>query len=276
MKNLLNKLVPALVVGSLFAACQKKFDESTYAPKLNIGGYTSSDEIATSNLVAYWSFDNTLTESKSTTAGTSTGSGFGGGLKGSAATFSGNSYIVSNTPTVLQGLKSFTVTMWVKANQNTVGIAGLMDIANTNSFWGNMTVFFENGGSADVAKLKIHVNNNGADGWLGNYDLNKIWGVWTHIAVSYDAATSTFRVYSNGSKIATQVQAGFGNLVFQNATKMSFGTVQFQTTPSLTTNHGKETWADYLNGSLDEVRVYNIALSDNDITSLMKLEGKGK
>jgi hypothetical protein len=275
MKNITNKILLFLAFGAIATSCQKKFDPSSYAPKLNIGGFTSADEIAPSNLVAHWSFENSWNELVSGNAGTVTGSTFGSGLKGNSLVNSGSSYVVYNTPAALQNLKSFTVALWVKADLNTAGIAGLFDIANSDNFWGNLTIFFENGGSADVAKLKIHVNNNGADGWLGNYDLNKIWGVWTHIAVTYDAASSTFNVYSNGSNIATQTIAGFGNLVFQNASKMVLGTVDFQTTPSLT-NHGPEPWASYLSGNLDEVRVYNKALSNSEISSLLILEGKGK
>ena len=57
---------------------------------------------------------------------------------------------------------------------------------------------------------------------------------------------------------------------------MVFGTVQFQTTPSLTTSTGKQDWASYLVGQLDEVRIYNKALTADEISALSKLEGRGK
>jgi hypothetical protein len=159
---------------------------------------------------------------------------------------------------------------------NDKGIVGLFDISNSTGFWGNLTVFFENGGSEASGNLKIHVNNNGVDGWLGNYAMTSPWGKWNQIAVSYDQGTSTFRVYVNGSKIATQVIANYGPIVFQNAGKLVFGTVHFQTTPSLTSSTGKQDWASYLVGQLDEVRIYDKALTDDEISSLQKLEGRGK
>lgn len=278
MKKLSFQLLFALVAFNSFiiSSCYKKFDPKSYAPPLNIGGFTSAREIAPTSLVGYWSFNGSLVDSSSNVAGTNAGTTFITGIKGQALQTTGNSYVLFNAGSAIQNLHSFTVSSWVNAPQNATGIAGVLDLANTNSFWGNLTVFFENGGSANSGNLKIHVNNNGADAWLGNYAITDPWNKWINIALTYDAATSTFKVFVNGSKIATQTQAGFGSLVFQNATKMVFGTVQFQTTPSLTTTHGTEPWASYLNGQLDEVRIYNKALSEAEVSSLVKLEGRGK
>lgn len=236
MKYINRQLLFSLIAGSsmLLSSCYKKFDPSSYAPALSIGGYTSAKSIAPGNLVGYWSFDNNVTDSITNTAGTNVGVGFVNGIKGAAMQGGVNKYVLFNPGSGIQNLQSFTVTSWVNSPQNTNGIAGILDIANTNSFWGNLTLFFENGGTATNANLKVHVNNNGKDAWLGNYNITNAWNVWMNIAVSYDAASSTFKVFVNGSKIATQVVANYGPLQFQNATKMVFGTVQFQTTPSLT------------------------------------------
>lgn len=278
MKKLSNKLMFAAFVFSSFtiSSCYPKFDPNSYAPPLNIGGFTSAREIAPSNLVGYWSFNGSLIDSSSNVAGTNAGTTFITGIKGQALQTTGNSYVVFNAGSAIQNLHSFTVSSWVNAPQNTTGIAGVLDIANSGNFWGNLTVFFENGGTPTSGVLKIHVNNNGADAWLGNYTITEPWNKWINVGVTYDAGTSTFKVFVNGAKIATQTIAGFGSLVFQNATKMVFGTVQFQTTPSLTTTHGTEPWASYLNGQLDEVRIYNKALSESEVGSLVKLEGRGK
>ena len=66
-----------------------------------------------------------------------------------------------------------------------------------------------------------------------------------------------------------------GPIAFENSGPMVFGTVQFQTSPSLTT-HGPEDWASHLTGTIDEVRVYNKALNEGDINALVVLQGKGK
>lgn len=271
------KYIMILALGALgFSSCQKKFDPSSYAPALNIGGYTSTKQIAPSNLVAHWSFDGNLLDSVSNTAGTATGTSFTNGIKGRALQGALNGYVITNTPAAVQNLKSFTVSLWENMPLNDKGIVGLIDVANSNQFWGNLTIFFENGGTATNGNLKLHINNGGVDNWLGNYSMANPWGKWNNIAVSYDQTTSTYKIYVNGSKLATQVIPGNGPITFQNAGKMVFGTVHFQTTPSLTSATGKQDWASYLTGQLDEVRIYNKALSDEEIGSLSKLEGRGK
>lgn len=277
MKNINKKVFFAFIAVSVFfSSCYKKFDPDSYKPALSIGGYTSTKEIAPGNLVGYWAFDGSLIDSVSNTSGANTGTSFNNGIKGQALQGADNSYVLFDPGPAITGLQSFTVTSWVNAPLDTLGMVGLLDIANSASFWGNLTIFFENGGTADKGLLKIHVNNKGTDAWLGNYELTNPWGSWMNIAVTYDAATSTFKVFVNGSKIDTKTMENYGPLKFQNATRMVFGTVQFQTTPSLTTEAEAQDWASYLTGSLDEVRIYNSALAENDVSALVKLEGRGK
>jgi hypothetical protein len=277
IKKNIRLLLSSLALVTMISACQDKAND--YAPALNIGGYTSSNEIAPESLVAYWSFNGTATDSLSKTEGTGTGVSFAKGVKGQALQGALNGYVVSNTPSALQTLKSFTATLWFNSDLNSKGIVGLMDISNSASFWGNLTIYLENGGTATTGKLKIHVDNGktaNMDAWLGNYDLTSPWNKWNQVAVSFDEATSTFKVYFNGSNIATSVIANYGPINFKNASKMVFGTVHFQTDPSLTTATGKQDWASYLTGKLDEVRVYNKALTAEEISSLQRLEARNK
>src|SRR5215217_8336501 len=98
-KILASLFVAAATVG--LSSCQKEFDPSSYAPPLNIGGYTSSKEIASSNLVAYWAFDGNLLDSVSNTAGVNTGTAFSPGNKGQALQGAPNSYVTTTpAPTV--------------------------------------------------------------------------------------------------------------------------------------------------------------------------------
>lgn len=266
----------AVAVSLAVSSCTKKFDPSSYAPPLNIGGYISSKEIAPTNLVAYWAFDGALLDSVSKTSGVNTGTGFSSGIKGQALQGALNAYVIANTTDAVKNLTSFTVTCWTNSPLNDKGIVPLLDIADTKADWGNLTLFFENGGTAAVGKLQARtysgVVNDGGDNFLKLVDpFNK----WVQIAYSYDQATSTYKVYLNGSKIGSKTIANAGPLAFKNATQIVFGTTQFQTTPQLGTM-GKQDWASYLVGKLDEVRIYNKALTDDEVSSLQKLEGKGK
>jgi hypothetical protein len=57
---------------------------------------------------------------------------------------------------------------------------------------------------------------------------------------------------------------------------MVFGTLQFQTTPSLTSNTGSQSWASYNTGQTDEVRIFNTVLTGTEISSLVALQRRGK
>ncbi|PYF69930.1 LamG domain-containing protein [Pedobacter nutrimenti] len=259
------------------SSCTKKFDPSSYAPALSIGGYTSAKQIAPGNLVAYWSFDGSMVDSISKTSGTNVGTTFGAGVKGQALQGALNSYVTSATPAAVQNLKSFTLTCWINMPLNDKGIVGLVDVANSTDFWGNLTIFMENNGDATTARIVARtyagVVNNGGDNFV---KATNIWNKWTQVGYSYDQTTSTFSVFINGSKIGGKTIANLGALTFTNASQMVFGTVQFQTTPSLTSGTGKQDWASYLTGKLDEVRIYNKALSSAEISALAILEGRGK
>ena len=57
---------------------------------------------------------------------------------------------------------------------------------------------------------------------------------------------------------------------------MVFGTLQFQTTPSLTANTGAQGWASYMTGVEDQVRIYNTVLTAKEVKYLNELEAIGR
>src|SRR5690606_26123114 len=88
------------VVALLLSACYDKFDPESYQPVVTISGYASTDEIAPENLVAYWSFDDGLTETVSGTEATNHEATVVNGFKGQGVSFNANSpsYLISETP----------------------------------------------------------------------------------------------------------------------------------------------------------------------------------
>lgn len=261
-----------------FTSCQKEFDPSTYAPPLSIGGYSSSKEIGAPNLVAYWAFDGSLVDSVSNTAGTNTGTSFAVGIKGKSLQGAANSYVLSVPSAKVLGLKSFTITEWVNTPPPTTGIIGLFSLSNKSQFWGNLEIFIENGSSNDNATIKVVFTNNGVgDKTYTVSNIANFFGKWNALSCSYDQATSTVKLYVNGSRLSASKLDGIeGPLNFVNSGNLVFGTTQFMTVPSQTTSHSKEPWADYLVGQLDEVKIYDKALSDDEVGYLAKLEGRGK
>ena len=74
---------------------------------------------------------------------------------------------------------------------------------------------------------------------------------WTHLALTYDGAT--LRLYVNGVQVASQARTG--NLV-TSANPLQIG--------------GDSIFGQYFQGSIDEVRIYNQALSPSEIQADMQ------
>ncbi|UKT62548.1 LamG domain-containing protein [Pedobacter mucosus] len=271
-------LLLVVAITLVLSSCQKEFDPSSYAPELNIGGFTNSKQIAASNLVAHWAFDGSLIDSISNTAGINTGTSFATGIKGKSLQGGLDSYFLSAPSARITSLKSFTLTEWVNSGPPTTGIIGLFSLSNKSEFWGNLEVFVENGSTNDNATLKIVFTNNGkGDKTYTVGNVVNFFGKWNAFSVSYDETTSMVKVYVNGSRVSAGKLDGItGPLNFVNSGNLVFGTTQFMTTPSQTTSHSKEPWANFLTGQLDEVKIFNKALSDDEIGYLVKLEGRGK
>ncbi|RYE22326.1 MAG: LamG domain-containing protein [Sphingobacteriales bacterium] len=266
-----------MFIGVALSSCQKDFDPSSYAPPLNIGGFTNPKEVAPANLVAHWAFDGTLKDSISGTAGTATGTSFGKGIKGQSLQGALSSYVIAEPSAEIKNLKSFTITEWINTPPPSTGIIGIFSLANTTQFWGNIDIFIENGSTNDDGKLRIHIFNGTGD---KTYEVNGVKGLfdkWVNVGVSYSEASSVVKVYVNGTGVSSGTVAELtGPLKFANIGNLVFGCVQFQTDPSQTSATGKQDWASYLTGQLDEIRVYNKLLTDGEVNAIVKLEGRGK
>jgi hypothetical protein len=278
MKKIFQITGLAMLVGCtmLFSSCYKKFDPASYQPPFTINGFTSVAEIGGGSLVGYWAFDGNYIDSVSKVAATGVNTSFTGGFKGQALQGSSTGYVISDLPNAIKNLKSFTINYWLKSPINSTGILTPITISRSDQFWGALDMFFENGSSATSGNLKVHYNGQ-SEVWFTNGFFTNPWDSWQNVTLTYDAGTSMFTLYQNGNAVAKQEAAGLGNLVFPNtATKLIFGTAQFQTTPSLGTAGGSQGWASYLTGQMDEVRIYSKALTASEIQALMVLQGKGK
>jgi len=273
------------LTGFFVSSCYDKFDPESYKPVFTISGYSATDEIEPGSLVAYWSFDEGVNESLSGTEATTHETSLVNGFKGQAVNFNANSpsWLTYEAGEEIVALGSFTISFWVNpkfvdtdVSNGVDGIIGLVGLSNPERFWGNIEWFIENNSNPDAAIVKVILTHNNAtetdilvSGYKGLFDS------WTNHALTYDATTSTLAYYINGSQMATKTTPWTGPIAFVNSGPMVFGTVQFQTSPSLT-NHGPEDWASHLTGAIDEVRIYNMALTQEQVNALVVLQGKGK
>ncbi len=247
-------------------------------------------------LKSYWQFENnTNDEGESKLSVTTKNITYVPGVSGQAAKIGADGYILARgvgdtvrypnefvglPVDTLRNLGSFSVAFWMNVPGPVQGGAqGVFAFSHKTQFWGNLEVFLENhNNAADPSEvfLKVHMFNAGvASGNGEEWNEPKIPGVlnkWSHIAITYDAATSQFSIYANGQVVPShnkKVLGGgnYGKIRFNEFNGLVLGNFAFQTAPSLT-NHGPETWAKALNGSLDQFRIYNKALTAAEVTDL--------
>lgn len=275
-----------------FSACTKE-------PEDDLGGggntaYTNSDDIASINLVAKFSFENSLADAKGNITGETANSiTFGTGAKGNAYQGAATGYaLYSNISPAISNLQSFTMASWVKTTNHTDGAESWFQILNDSNWIGNLFVLQESGAdNTDSVRIKLTFNKWDAPSWKEQWvDMNgdnrlKIGNnEWQHITATYDAVSSKLTFYINGKlqEKSEDVTNRYGDdpangggplgpLKFKGATRFVFGCFN---------NHlpgnTPDPWMKHFDGGLDEFRIYNKALSSSDVESLYSLEKQGK
>lgn len=280
MYNDKRTIQPAILVIAAFTlamvSCQKKFDPKDYAPKETFGGYESAREVAASNLVAYFAFEGGLVDSVSNTAAINTNTSNSPGIKGQGMLVGLDKYALFTPTGAIKNLESMTVAFWVNTPVNSAGIQEPICFVNPTQFWGNLDMFFDAQSDASSVFKNHLLNSSNADVWLPDSKINSPWDKWMHLALTYDHASGKFVFYVNGAPLTTATPSGFPGLNFANVPVIVLGTVQFMTDPNLTTGTTPQSWASFLLGVMDELRIYNKALSGDDIKALYNLENLGK
>jgi len=279
-KNLFLAGLPALALVFALSSCQKSFDAKSYRPSKPLptfGGYNSSKQIAPDNLVAYWAFNGSLTDSVKKTSGTANGTSFGTGITNKGLQGALNAYALCDAPDGLATIKSLTLSAWVNTPPPSVGILTYFSYANTSNFWGNIECFFENGSDNTNGKVRIHMAQNGNDNTYSIDNVPNLFNAWVNIVVTYNQTDGTCVLYVNGdAKNTGKAGSLTGPLAFTNTGKVTFGTTQFMTTPSQTSATGPQDWASFITGQIDQVRVYNSVLSAAQVSALYNLDKLGR
>lgn len=282
--NKLYSFLLASVVSIAFLSCDDN-GVNDYKPERPIGGYTSTSEIAPTNLVSYFSFNGNVADSLNNIPnGTATATSFADGLKGQCLQGATNGLVTYETPTnKITGLKSFTVTLWINTQKHGGGAQCIFMLPRTDDFWGNMFLLIEgNEGPSDSMQVKF----NFAGQWIdlgGDNRLPHMYGSWKHLAFSYNSTTSKFYVYQNGVKVSlpasfTDRKDGDNPLgsnfdLNNHVSKFVIGAYQQHLGSPWNAPDG---WMLHYTGKLDEFRIYNKALEDGDINSIYKLEQLGR
>jgi len=209
---------------------------------------TVSNAAGPAGLVAAFGFD----EASGTTALDASGNGNAGQISGAtrvpggrfggALSFNGTSNLVSvSDAATLDLTNGITLEAWVQPT----AISG----------W--QTAILKEGTSALVYALYANEDPVGPAGYVSISGDKSVTGTgtlplntWSHIAMTYDGAN--MRLYLNGVQVRVRAQTG--------STAVSNGMLRIG---------GNTVWGEYFAGLIDEVRVYNRALTAAEIQSDM-------
>ncbi|MFL5772727.1 MAG: LamG domain-containing protein, partial [Flavisolibacter sp.] len=144
----------------------------------------------------------------------------------------------------------------------------VFSIPSSAGHWSNanMLLIFDHkgaGSTADSSVVKLMVSENGGavDHWFeltGNNRLANVTdGQWHHLAFAYDETTSDMKIYRDGVLYSTQSWAGHGAIKMDQSKASGFYL------------GGKTTdWGKSFNGSIDQFRLYNKALTAAEVQNL--------
>jgi len=296
IKNSSIAILAVVFLGFYFTSCKKK---STIAPPSPIGGYNTSNDVGAANLLAHWTFDGNANESISNTAPIkSTGTSFGTGVKGQALVLANGYTLYPVIPKLnLTNFGSITVSAWVKTDNNGSTASNVFSLtqgtaAQTDWNTGLVNMVIETGhptatddtlvlhpsyGTYNTGALQLGDNIN--DYGVRETDFKTVHGTnkWVHYVMRYRAADSTIDVFANGVIVSNNKfrKRNTGLLVLPalGAQAIIGGFANVNTGFASAPAH---TFEGLFNGSIDELRFYNTALSDADISALYQLELAGR
>ncbi len=295
--------VTALLGIIIFNACSKSSTQSL--PPVN--GYNTSNDVAAASLLAHWTFDGTNNETISNTAPTkSNGASFGTGVKGQALVLN-NGYLLFPTITKLSAANAFpsvSVSCWVNTDNRDSLASSVMAItkatgAQTDWNDGPVNVYLETGKKHltydDTLVLHSAFSTYPGGTRMGGDNIND-YGVrgtdfqtvlgtkkWVHYVMRYDGSGSNIDLFANGVRVSNNnfrnrttgtPPVGLGPIISPTPTQVVIGGW-----PNAATGYtlsAAQAWQGLYVGSIDEIRVYNTALTDLEIGSLYQLESAGR
>jgi PKD repeat protein len=203
----------------------------------------------TTGLVAAYGFD----ESNGTTVTDASGQGNHGtisgasrittGRFGNALSFNGTSdWVTVNSSPSFDMTSSMTIEAWVYPTSTAAASQTLV----TKEVSGNVAYYLAASSSSSTPQFSV-ITGGGA--WWNLYGTSALAAnTWVHLAATYDGTTQ--RLYINGTEVARRAQSG-DMMVGSGALRIG----------------GNSLWGEYFKGYIDEVRIYNRALTQAQIAA---------
>ena len=286
--------VVALLASVSFTSCKENEEPDPYE------GKTNPSTIATSNLIAHWGFENSPKDTIGQRGVATSAVTYPVGRRGKAFKGGEGAYISFDLPATdkLATLKAFTVAMWVKAPRVPAGkgIPAFFQLSG-NGGEGALSVFLDNlgGNTADSIRMKGFFAKKDvpwAGQWWDKSNPSFLADSWFHFVINYDNATSIATIYVNGNTYKFETLSAYDSAVrYQNdpgsaANINGAAKLGDLNLPLRDSNNkgiigywaikafygGTDDWQGYYTGSLDELRVYDRALTATEVKALYDAE----
>jgi len=184
-------------------------------------------------LISYFTFDNTLADQRSNTPdGSNNGAAFTAGKHNNAITLNGTDQSVVFGKKTFKGGNNVSVALWFKTDE-----------AGSTSFFIYCSDF---GVFTSSSKVGMTISLPLTNSARGNYTVN----TWTHLVSTYDG--TDIKTYINGVLVETTNHPGTISNGNQDLTIGEFS-------------------GNFWSGSVDDLFIYNKALSQSEVTQLYNL-----
>ncbi len=172
-------------------------------------------------------------------------------------------YFSSPDSTSLSITGDLTIECWVQLNSAPVADGQYMSLvskfeeAGHQSFW---LQYYNNGGPNQntglLYQIRFGVTSSGTGIGLTELESDQKLniGQWNHIAVTYNAASTTGKLYING--VLVQTKTNMESSIFDSDARVMIGA-------------SRGTPANFLNGLIDEVRIWSVTRTQAQIQSSM-------
>ena len=266
-------------------------------------GPTDPSTIATDNLIGYWSFEDKATDEIGNKGTASNKVTYVTGRRGKAYQGAEDAFISFDVTATdkFATMKGYTMAAWMKApagtkepgalfqisgNQYAGALAWLHNRSETGAAFNNLQAMFSKAGSVEWVGQTW---NDGNEAYL----VNK----WFHVVHNYDPVTSKATIYINGNLlVVTNGGAAYyqsnpgttkdddGNIIDENPNgALPVGDLKLDILESgnkgmiggwaeVEFGTATDAWKDYYYGQLDELRIYNKALSAQEVKALYDAE----
>lgn len=215
------------------------------------------------SLVGYYEFENETGDVMDSSDLNKNGNNIGttrgveGAYNSSAFEFNSSSYVKTPSFPIDSNL---TVSLWMKKEGS----------------WNDESLFLigdDEGGDPEGSELRMYerndkfrwtIHNSTGDFGLVQSSKPKI-GQWIHLTGTYNERTNQWRLYKNGELWNSEIEEANMNLSGQPDNGIGLGG-----------NPGDDPFVFYFDGKIDEFRIYNKTLEDEEIESLYSMRSKIK